>query len=74
MDETPPLWGRNLAAAREAAGLTQKDLAEKLNVNWSTISRWEGGRMEPRLEPALRIAALLGVPVTELFPVDEQVA
>ena len=33
--------GSFITALRKANGMTQKDLAEKLNVSDKTISRWE---------------------------------
>jgi transcriptional regulator with XRE-family HTH domain len=30
-----------LRQARESAGLTQTDLAEKMDVSWTAISQWE---------------------------------
>ena len=35
--------GGLIAALRKANGMTQKDLAEKLNVSRQTISNWENG-------------------------------
>ena len=34
--------------ARKAAGLTQVELAEVLNVSRETIQNWEAGKSEPR--------------------------
>ena len=34
--------GKFITALRKANGMTQKDLAEKLNVSDKTISRWSG--------------------------------
>ncbi len=33
--------GAFIAALRTAAGMTQRDLADKLNVSDKTVSRWE---------------------------------
>lgn len=38
-----------LMKLREDAGLTQRQLAQALNVTISTVSAWENGRHEPRL-------------------------
>ena len=38
-----------LMKLRENVGLTQRQLAEALNVTISTVSSWENGRHEPRL-------------------------
>ncbi len=38
--------GKTLRRFREAAGLTQGELAKKLGVALNTVSRWELGRMK----------------------------
>jgi len=38
-----------LMKLREAAGLTQRELAQLLDVTVTTVSGWENGRHEPRL-------------------------
>ena len=39
-----------MAAARENAGLTQKQLASMCNVSESTIINWENGRTLPSIK------------------------
>ena len=41
--------GKFIATLRKASGMTQKGLAEKLNVSFKTISHWELGYSEPSL-------------------------
>lgn len=45
-----------LLQLRKEAGLTQKSAAEKLGVRQSTISMWESGSSEPRLQMLKKIA------------------
>lgn len=40
-------FGKRLAAAREAAGLLQADLAELLDVSDDTVGNWERGKSSP---------------------------
>lgn len=61
----PPLAER-IRAAREAAGLTQRELAGKMGLSHVTIANWEGGRQEPSLDKIERLAAILGVTTSEL--------
>ena len=35
--------GKNLKNAREKAGYSQNDVAEKLNISRQSVSRWENG-------------------------------
>lgn len=55
-----------LAARREALGLTQEALAERLGVELSTVGRWERGAQLPQPPMRLRLAAVLGVSIDEL--------
>jgi transcriptional regulator with XRE-family HTH domain len=47
-----------LVAARKAAGLSQERLAEQLDVDRSTVQRWEAGQSTPQpwLRPMLAAA------------------
>jgi DNA-binding XRE family transcriptional regulator len=46
---------------------TNKWLAEKLNVNQSTVSRWVNNKQQPTLKTFRQIAQILSVDVKELF-------
>lgn len=62
------LVGRNIAAAREAAGLTQQQLASELETSTSRVSGWERGIHLPSQKQQPAIAALLfGGDVSALF-------
>ena len=53
--------GANLVRARDAAGLTQADLAEKAGTSRATIAQIESGQGDPRLSTLGIIADALGV-------------
>ncbi len=53
--------GDRLAAAREAAGLSQSSLATRLGVRQKTLRAWEGDVSEPRANRLQMLAAMLGV-------------
>jgi putative transcriptional regulator len=57
----------SLRAAREAAGLTQAQLAEAIRVSRKTINTVENGVYIPSTVIALKLAAALGEPVERLF-------
>lgn len=59
--------GSFIAALRKANGLTQKDLAEKLNVSDKTISRWERDDGTPDLSLIPVIAEIFEVSCDELI-------
>ena len=46
-DETPVAFGRALAAALEAAGLSQAALGERVGVAQNTVSTWVAGKYQP---------------------------
>ena len=43
-------FGNNLRNLRKSRNLTLEELAEKLNINKSTLSRYESGQREPNHE------------------------
>ena len=57
----------NLKYYRNAAGLTQEQLAEKIESNKSTISELENGRFRPGIDLAQDLADALGVSLFDLF-------
>lgn len=59
--------GGFIAVLRKANGLTQKDLAEKLNVSDKTISRWERNEGTPDLSLIPVIAEIFEVTSDELL-------
>lgn len=61
------LLGRNIAARRNALGLTQAEFAEKLGADTVTVSRFERGSHLPSLLRLERIADALGMPLAELL-------
>lgn len=52
--------------------LTQSDLAERIGVSRKTISTIEVGRFVPSTVIALLIARHFGVPVEEIFWIEEE--
>lgn len=59
-DETAT-FGDRMAAAREAHGLSQADLAKRLGVKLKTVSAWENDLREPRANHLQMMAGLLNV-------------
>ena len=59
--------GSFIAALRKANGMTQKDLAERLNVSDKTVSRWERDDGAPDLAAIPAIAEIFGVTCDELL-------
>ena len=54
-------FGTQLSAARKAKGFTQEQLAEKLSVSRTNISRWESGKLMPDFETIRKLSEILEV-------------
>lgn len=59
-------FGEKLSFLRKKQGMTQLELAEKLDISRQAVSRWEQGTSEPSTENLVSIGKLFGVPVDDL--------
>ena len=59
--------GKFIAECRKEKGLTQRQLAEALNLSDKTISKWETGNGTPDSSIMERLCELLGIDVNELL-------
>lgn len=57
----------SLAAARTNAEMTQSEAAEAMQVNRSTIIRWEKSEKIPNYDECERLAELYGIPLDCIF-------
>lgn len=57
----------NLKALRKKKGITQEELAARLNVVRQTVSKWEKGLSVPDSELLIKLAESLEVPVSRLL-------
>jgi transcriptional regulator with XRE-family HTH domain len=60
-----------LTESRRRLNMTQREMAEKLNVSDKTISKWETGVNFPDLKMLNQISKLIGVSVAELLEADD---
>lgn len=65
--EDTATFGDRIAGAREANGLSQGDLSEKLGVKKSVIEAWENDVKEPRANRLQMVCGVLGVSVSWLL-------
>ena len=61
------MLGNRLRKCRLAAGMTQQQLADKLNLSNKTISKWESGNGSPDISNLPVLAETLGISVDELL-------
>ena len=54
-------FGQRVRERRTEAGMTQKDLAQKLNTSQSAIARLEAGGTQPHVQTILALASALDV-------------
>ena len=60
-------FGDRLAAARDAAGMTQEQLAKRLGVKLKTMRAWENDLSEPRANRLQMLAGMLNVSIMWLL-------
>lgn len=63
-------FAQKLRQMREKAGLTQGDLADKLDVSRPAVSSWESGKIRPRLNKLQQLAELFDTTVADLMGED----
>ncbi len=64
--------GARFKRLREAAGMSQSELAKASGVPLRSYQQWEQGRRTPLLDAAAKVAEALGVSVDELAGVKPQ--
>ena len=64
--------GNKIKKYRELNKMTQKDIAEILEVEPGTISKYESGMIEPNIKSIKRLAETFGVTIDELLKEDEE--
>ena len=62
--------GSRIAAARQAAGMSQEDLARAIWVSRNTVSNWETGNTAPDAQSLILLSALFGMSVDDLLLCD----
>ena len=71
-DVTAPDVGSQIRHWRTVRGLTQDDLAARLDTTQATVSRWESGDRQPGLDDLRGLAKALKVPAGELLEPTER--
>ena len=59
--------GERIRDLRMALGMTQSDLAERMNVTDKAVSKWERNLSRPDIDSIPRLAEILGASVQELL-------
>lgn len=64
--------GETIASLRKKKGMTQNELAEKMNVTDKAVSKWERDLSCPDINTISKLADILDVSVEELLKVKKQ--
>jgi transcriptional regulator with XRE-family HTH domain len=64
--------GRAIEAEREAAGLSQRELAKRLRIHSTQISALERGQENPGYERLVELAEALGTSIADLAELAEK--
>ena len=64
--------GTNIRNLRKLNGLTQEELAKKINYSNKAISRWESGEVIPDVETINNLCEVFNVPISTMF--EENIA
>lgn len=59
-----------ISSRRKELGMTQKDLAEKLNITDKAVSKWERGIACPDTAAIPKLAQILGISLEELMDAE----
>lgn len=61
----------HLREVRKSKGLTQKEVAEALLISKDSLSRYERGEQDPRLDVAIRLSKYYEISMEQLYEISE---
>lgn len=67
---TKQTMGSKISVLRKEGGMTQAELAEKMNVTDKAVSKWERNLSCPEVNSLPRLAEIFGISVDELMTAD----
>ena len=63
-------FNKNLKYIRQKKGISQQEMADKLKLDRSTISRWENNDMDATVENAIQVADMFNIPIADFVGKD----
>lgn len=60
-----------IAVLRQERGISRRELAEKIEVNFQTVGYLERGEYNPSLDLAFRISEFFGLPIEMIFSTSQ---
>lgn len=64
-------FSKRIAEAIKSSGLSQKEIAEKLNISESNITNWKNGENLPSVEVLFNLCKLLNESADYLLGLDD---
>ena len=64
--------GRKIQELRKVSGMTQEQLAEKLNISRQTVSKWETSSTLPDLESILKLCRIFHISLDDLLEEEKK--
>lgn len=64
-------FSKNLIELRKESGLTQHQVAEKLNVDDSCYAKWEQGRRQPNIDNIIKLCEIFDVEADVLLGIKK---
>ena len=65
------MLGQRINTLRQAAGLSQVELARRLNISKQTVSNWENENIQPSIEMLVRLSKVFNVTTDYLLGLDD---
>lgn len=65
-------FGENFKNIRKQCGLSQQEVADKLQIKQSSVSDWENDVSRPDYEKLIALSELYDVTLYELLGIDER--
>lgn len=53
-------------------GMSDKEIAEQIGVSVVSVNRWRTGERKPKIEYAIKVADLFGVPVEKIWDDEKE--
>ena len=64
-------YGKFFKKCRQDSGLSQKEVAKRLDIHQSNVSDWENNVSRPEYEKLVELARIYGVSIYDLLGIDE---
>jgi transcriptional regulator with XRE-family HTH domain len=74
MKEMRKRIANNIRAFRTAAGVTQRELGEKLGLKNNSVSNWESAISAPDIDTLFEVCEILGVTINQMYGIAENAA